>query len=167
MRIKNYKFNCYKTKYFDLKPNWNYSNFILNCTLPFVIMTVFNILLVHKTIKIKMKVRLQSKFKQMADLNRRRLTMSLIFISLTYLVLHLPPSIFFSFFSYKFYEKNGQSYSIFFNSQAFLLHTTLFFECYLTNLKFRKAFNDFLKKALRRKIKHSLDRFEAHKSNVL
>ena len=164
---RTYKFNCYRTKYFHLKPNWNYSNFILNCTFPFAIMIIFNSLLIYKTVKIRQKVRLQSKFKQMADLNRRRLTLSLIFISFTYLIFHLPPSIFFSFFPTLMYGENGQALAIYFNSQVFSLHSLLFFECYITNLKFRQVFNWYLKKILRKKIKVPKDQFEVYRSTVL
>lgn len=136
-------FDCYKTDFYNIRPMWNRVNFVLDCTLPFIIIIIFDILLINRTFNIKYQ---SNSFSKSAERGKRRLTISLIIITLMYIFMSLPSSIFFSFFIDYLFKSNGQLYSVLLKSFYFSQHSIIFFECYFTNIKFRKSFYSYLNK---------------------
>lgn len=142
-----FEFDCYQTNHYNIRPTWNRVNLVLNCSLPFILMTIFDALLIHKAYIVKQNVisnqvlwlnAFRSTPRSFSQNHKtKRLTFSLLFISVFYLLMSLPPSIFYSFFIHTLKTKIGAYYSFFFNMMTFSQHSVLFFQCYLTNKKFR------------------------------
>jgi hypothetical protein len=137
-----YKFINYKlSNGFDLMI-WERVHYSIYCVIPFIIMTIFNFLLIKTTFDSSRKYRNNhNKFKN--------LTYSLVFISISYLVMTLPSALYFSliFDSNLNYDPNKLSYIYLLDHFLFLNHSTLFFNCLITNLKFRKIVFSFFKKS--------------------
>ena len=146
--------NCYY--YFNRNVHitdiWDYVEFAIYYFTPGSITVVFNILLIYKTTR-------YNKFTQMNAFllkslkRKRKMTYSLLAISFTYIFMTFPSIIYFCFISDSIKK---QSLSIADNIGAILdfLHftnnCTVFFNCFITNLKFRKTVLGFI---FRRKYK--------------
>ena len=142
------EFDCYQTKYYNIRPMWNRVHMTINSILPCIIMFSFDILLLYRTYLVKRRMIGIRIFNKIADTNRRRLTLSLICITTSYLVMTLPVSFVHSFYLEMFYleSPNGINYIFLLAALSAYPHCLIFFECYLTNSKFRHVFNDYLRK---------------------
>ena len=134
-------FECYQTAYYTIRPFWSRVHMVVNNFIPCLAMLVYNTLLLQKTLKAKQRIRLT---KSIVDRNRKRLTLSLIGITVSYFIFSTPASIFYSFFSHHLNTPAGEMFALVFVCLNFIPHCLIFFECYLTNLKFRELFYDYV-----------------------
>ena len=133
--------NVYKlSNGFDIL-NWERVHITIYCIVPFLVMVVFNILLIKKTFESNRRYRNNDK-------KLRNLTYSLIFISVSYIVMILPSALIFPIFDEQIIKMSLNSKSIVYliDYLSFFNHSTLFFNCLMSNVKFRKiVFSVFLK----------------------
>ena len=141
-------YKCYTlSNGFKIIEKWEKIHLFLYSFFPFVIMTVFNILLI-RIIKVSKKVNSVSVLRDGSNnnhQNKKNLTSTLLIISFLFLLMTLPSTIAFSFLI-EIHDNNQTAKSIFhlLDYLSFLYHTTLFFNCFMTNLKFRNfVFNKF------------------------
>jgi hypothetical protein len=74
---------------------------------------------------------------------RRRLTILLLAITISFILMTLPPNILFGFFKIQLGSPLLPIYA-FFDYIGFLNRASLFFNCFITNLKFRTVVMKFL-----------------------
>jgi hypothetical protein len=146
-------FYCYSySATFDIVPLWDQCNMVLYNFLPFVIMSIFNSLLIKKTLSSGMHSRKNAnnnneKNNKMsrADRKKQRLTISLVVITFLFLLMTLPSTIWFGFVKQSLPNTDttiivGQLL----DNIAFLQHSSLLITSYLTNYKFREAFDQLV-----------------------
>jgi hypothetical protein len=166
--INNIKIvDCYDN-YFIV--TWGKVHLYLNCILPFSIMFIFNCLLIKKTFRRSNngsfnQSRNKNKSKQLShEKKMKNLTNSLLFITFSFLFLTLPSSIAYGFFYFDIYFTSPgyvQNIFIFLDQLSFLNYASIFFNCFITNLKFRKIImsrNLFLNKLLSSKASQTTNR---------
>ncbi|CAF0763077.1 unnamed protein product [Brachionus calyciflorus] len=126
--------------YFRIYPLLDQINLIVYNFIPFTIMFIFNILLISKTLMLNNTIKnMQSKEAIRAIMKKRRLTVSILSITFAFIILTMPSTISFSyFFEYFFSYSKGPSIINLIDSLAFFYHSSLFFNCFFTNIKFRK-----------------------------
>lgn len=132
------KEKCYwYTSEFRFYPTIDHINLIIYNFVPFIIMIVFNFLLIRSLMNSKSKG--LSKGKNSNLLFRRRLTISILTITFAFIIMTMPSSIAFGFFSEKI-KKELRASSIFhlLDTFAFMFHSCLFINCFTSNAKFRK-----------------------------
>jgi len=131
-KINKDKFICYILENgFKIYETWDKIHLFIYSFIPFLIMTIFNLLLIKKT-------QLSKKISPSCNqANKKNLTYTLLTISTAFLIMTLPSTIMYGFFLDMF--KNQVTINIFYllDNVSFLYHTTLFFNCFLSNLKFR------------------------------
>jgi hypothetical protein len=129
---------CYRYKTgFRLYPTWDSIHMFIYSFIPASVMFTFNILLIVTTL---WPVKDDSSAKsQKAYSKKRKLTVSLLVISFTFMFLTLPATIGWGYFSWAKTLPWGMLSLHVLDYLAFLNHTSLFFNCFITNYKFRKA----------------------------
>jgi hypothetical protein len=133
------KFECYTLENgFKIIETWEKVHLFIYSFIPFLIMTIFNLLLMKKT---QLSKRIgPSSVNKSNQANKKNLTYTLLTISTAFLIMTLPSTIMHGFFYYII--NNGDIIlNIFYllDNVAFFNHTTLFFNCLLSNLKFRNS----------------------------
>lgn len=160
--LKNYTINlkieerCYwYAPNFKIYPAIDLINLVMYNFIPFTIMIIFNFLLIKSILPIKY---FKDSFNQ-SSINRRRrktrITILTLTVTFAFLLMTTPASISYGFFTEKF-QKTKHMVTLFrlLDNLAFLFHSTLFFNCYITNSKFRKYclnFFIFIKKFFSKK----------------
>jgi hypothetical protein len=131
---------CYTyTTGFMVFPNWDHVNLVLKCLVPFILMTIFNILLLK--IIYERKGSKENKFipsNQRNHTKTNQLTISLIILNILYLVCVTPSSITFGFF----YSNLTTPILYLLDSLTFFYNSNLFAFCLFTNIKFRQVVFD-------------------------
>lgn len=112
---------------------WENVHLVLYNLTPFIIMMIFNFLLIKK-----IRLGLKSDSKRENIIRNAR---SILFITLVFLVLTIPASI-----GYAFFYNDSNQINIILDEMSFFNSSTLFFTCFLTNLKFRKVVVEFFGK---------------------
>jgi hypothetical protein len=138
--IEYFSFECYRySEDFKIVPLWDSVNMIVYSFVPFSIMAVFNVLLIKNTLSTSktIKKNKQDKSTLNALKKKRRLTISLIVITCAFVVMTMPSTIMFGFFIRIIYYEIGKEILYLVDSIAFLNHSSIFFTCFLTNVKFR------------------------------
>jgi hypothetical protein len=143
---------CYLYKDgFTVSPTWDTVEMFLYSFIPAAIMLTFNFLLIYTTLmptNTGLAVSRQDSVRSNRALaKKRRLTISLIVITFSYIVLTLPSTIGWSFLMNWMYETlpwanltlNIMDYL------SFLNHASVFFTCFLTNYKFREVILNYSK----------------------
>lgn len=138
-----YSFDCFLyANGFEVYPVWDRVNIIVYNLVPFIIMSIFNGLLIRNIYHI------QKTSKNIAK-KKVRLTISIICLTFLFLTMTIPGTIFFAFIgpwcSSKFCLGIGYLIDYF----SFLYHSSLFIICYVTNNKFRKVTVIFIRACLR------------------
>lgn len=137
-------FNCLVyTSGFKTYPNWENIHLVIYNCIPFCIMTVFNGLLI-KNILIEHK---KSKSNKSNKSTRKKhvLTLSLVFVTVSFLLMTFPNSIMYGFFIEYFFETlNRQKIIILSDHISFFNQCSIFFSTLLTNPKFRKIVSKIL-----------------------
>jgi hypothetical protein len=127
---------------FKLFPNWDQIHVILYPSIPVCIMFIFNILLIKKTVSLY-----KNKRSNHHTSKKRNLTWSLLYITFLFIIMTLPSSVAYGFFDDFFNStKSLQSVIVILDYLSFLNRSTLFFDCFLTNIIFRKNVIKKLKK---------------------
>ena len=142
-------FRCYDlANGFKIYETWEKIHLFLYNFFPFVIMTIFNLLLIKKTrFSKKISPGIEAHKNYSKQSNKKNLTYSLLLISTSFLIMTLPSAIAFGLMI-EFYKESNQTAKSIFNLLdyiSFLNHTSLFFNCFLTNLKFRNFMIDFFR----------------------
>ena len=123
---------CYKyINGFPLSPVWEYVHLILYSLIPFIIMLVFNILLIKKIRSIKNS----NKGSVIRNIK------SILVITFLFLIMTVPASVAFGFFKLT----SPKIVLLLLDDLSFLNFSILFVNFFLTNLKFRKIIFDFFK----------------------
>jgi hypothetical protein len=126
---------------FMIFPYWENVNLVLKCMIPFLIMIVFNSMLLKKIYK--PKSHRESKYSSSNQKNQSKanqLTYSLMILSMLYIICVTPSSLMYGYLSSHF------DVTILYLSDflAFFYNANLFAICFLTNIKFRQAvYNTF------------------------
>ena len=129
---------------FQLNVVWNKLDIYLYSFIPFLIMTLFDCALILKTSKLA---------KNSSGKKKRNMTISLLIISVIYILTSMPNCLFYSYF-YPIVYPNQLANIIggYLDSMAFLNHAIGFFILVLTNLKFKNSVFDILHKLFKFKI---------------
>jgi hypothetical protein len=104
--------------------------------IPFAIMMIFNSLIIYKTFKMSRNLNRNNLQSVNAFRKKQQMTISLLIVTFIFLIMSLPNTIYFGFFSD--YNKNGKL-SVLLDHIGFMHHSTLFFSLYFTNNYFRRA----------------------------
>jgi hypothetical protein len=131
------KIDCYKLPHgFRIGQIWETVHLIIYTVIPFGLMVFFNILLLKKIYNVNNtndNTRNKLKMRKL-----RELTVSLLVITISFLVMTLPAAICYVYFS-KVFKSSAflSNILILIDYWSFLNHSSLFFHCFITNLKFR------------------------------
>jgi hypothetical protein len=126
---------CYKNiNGFQLNPLWENVHLILYSLIPFIIMIVFNILLIKKISSIKNS----NKGSVIRNIK------SILAITFLFLIMTLPSSVSYGFFQ----QTSPKMVLLLLDDLSFLNNSILFFSFFLTNLKFRKIIFDLFNNLL-------------------
>ena len=123
---------------FKLFPIWDNVHMILYNLIPFIIMIIFNMLLIRK-IRTSFKDK-NSKINSKQE-NIKRNVISILVITFLFLIMTTPVSVAYGFF----YEQLSKIVLSTLDELSFLNNSTLFFTCFFTNLKFRRVICDLSK----------------------
>jgi hypothetical protein len=137
----NYTIHCYEyTIDFDITLYEKF-NIMTYCFIPFGLMLTFN-LLIMKKLYFKRKNKVTSILPStIGSLNsRKKLSITLIVISIAYIIMTVPSVIIFGFINPN--VKYFKIISLLLDDLSFLNNTSVFFICYITNPRFRKIFNN-------------------------
>ena len=139
--------NCffYVSKKFEITSIWKYVQFILYCVIPGGIAVVFNILLVVKTTNYKKYTKMNPSLLKCFK-RKKRITFSLLVISFAFILMTFPATIYFDFIydSMKDDMTKATNIGAVLNFISFANNSSVFFNCFITNLKFRKIVLNFI-----------------------
>ena len=133
-------FNGYK-----IYPEWENVHIAIYPIFTVIIMIIFNGLLITKTIGIQRNKTTRNKTmhgkgkRKATDRKMMNITMSLLFIAFIYAIMCLPGSIMFRFFSYYQLNKSLERLFHLADSFSFMNRSSMFFNCVLSNIKFRRC----------------------------
>ena len=132
-KYENNKHNCYVlVNGFNIGGTWEKVHIFLYCVIPFILMIVFDALLIRKTFSRKATNNLSDRKK------KKYITFSLLFITFSFIIMILPGQICFSFFSnYFVYNDKLNNIISLLDYLSFFNHCSIFFSCFITNKKFR------------------------------
>ena len=118
---------------FKLFPFWDQFQMYFCFLIPNILMIIFDMIFIFKLVRVKSK----STKKKI-----KKLTISIIVISLVYIIMNLPANLFWSYLLTITKENYGDfadSIGGLLDSIMFLNHSSIFFTCYFTNLNFKLA----------------------------
>jgi hypothetical protein len=152
--VTKYRLDCftYRTG-FEIFPKWEMVHLFLYSIIPFSLMIIFNALLIKNTLwsyflKTKNELFHMDANRKKGLRKKQMITISLILISMFYLVTTLPTSIIFGFF-YDFFAvvlSLDKSFFVMLDNIAFLNNSFRFLLLLVANPCFRKAFFKFWKR---------------------
>ena len=155
LTMKKKSFDCYRySSGASFLPHWDRLNFILYSAVPSLTMLVLTTLMVIKTFKLEKS---SNSISMKTFEKKRKITMSLVSVSIAYVLMTSPTTLFFSFI----YDNiplipYGRYFDDFVDFLSFANHASTFFTSYFTNSKFRKCFYRFLNilliKCIRKKV---------------
>lgn len=133
--IDNKLNHCYSySSSFTLTPVWDQVHLIVYNMLPYTLMVTFNILLIAKSLLVR-----KSVVNKNVQNKKRKLTISILAITFAFITMTLPASMVYGFFYKKLTSlEYGRNVLEFFDFIMFLYHSSLFFICFVSNVKFRK-----------------------------
>lgn len=136
-RMKNPRgFNCnIYINGFNIFPVWEYVHLVIFSLIPFILMTIFNGLLIKNVLTTGQTASIH--YQKMKN-KRKKMTFSLIIATIIFLVMTIPASISYGFL-YDFFStlKYGSSYLKIIDYLSFLNSSSIFFITFATNTKFR------------------------------
>lgn len=139
--VTKYSFECrtYENG-FRLFPFWENIHLFIFSVIPFILMTIFNGLLIKNVMNSAKSLKFTSTSSNSIK-KKTRVTISLVIVTILFLVMTLPGSIFYSFlYTYFSGVSNGQLVLICMDSLSFMNSASLFFITLATNSKFRLVF---------------------------
>lgn len=120
---------------FKVSPLLDKLNLVLYSLLPSLIIITFNGLLLRKSLTLA-----KNKSKTISKRKKFNGIISLFVLSLSFIVMTAPTSIFHGFANETYLNSQGRLITICFDCIGFLHSSSLFFTCFITNNKFRQAF---------------------------
>lgn len=144
---QNPDFHCYSfSPTFSIYPLWDMIHLYLYTFIPFAIMITFNGLLITKTLLPNKKFNRRSTGDE-TNRERRRLTKSLLVITLTFLFMTMPANIAFGYFgSFQMSAQTKFAFN-FLDCISFMHQSTLLINCFITNSKFRLIILDYFRRS--------------------
>lgn len=134
---------------FNLFPVWENVHLAIFSVIPFVLMTIFNGLII-KAVFISSNLKAEKNIK--LTRKKKRVTITLVLVTVFFLIMTLPSTIFFGYFFDYFYSLEfGPSLMIIMDSLSFLNSSSIFFITLAINSKFRTAFRAYFSFWLRKK----------------
>jgi hypothetical protein len=132
---------CYASHLYEISPLWDKAQAVVYTFIPFIIMSVFNTLLIVNVLQRKSTAKIASHTKE-----NKRLTISLILLTLSFLFLTAPGSVGYGFFIEYLYspEVGHKAVAIFLDSLMFSQQAILFYISYLTNKRVREVIKQLL-----------------------
>ena len=130
---------------YKIYPEWENVHIAIYPIFTVIIMIIFNGLLITKTIGIQRNKTTRNKTmhgkgkRKATDRKMMNITMSLLFIAFIYAIMCLPGSIMFRFFSYYQLNKSLERLFHLADSFSFMNRSSMFFNCVLSNIKFRRC----------------------------
>ena len=121
------------------------ASLFMGCFLPFVLMVIFNSLIIRTIRKLKSNHEHHkspgcdsSRDKSLRKMHKT--TLSLLAISVLFVVMSFPSKLAFGFFN-QYFTETGYDYELlrFLDNISFAYNSSLFLLCFITNIKFRKA----------------------------
>ncbi|CAF1022932.1 unnamed protein product [Brachionus calyciflorus] len=140
-KLYNETENCeWYTETIKLFPTMDKVNLVVYNLIPLSVMIIFNTLLIVTIFRDKKSSKYLSNEKALKSSRKKRnLTISILSITFAFMVMTTPSTIFFGFFHNEFNRfKNGRMILRILDSISFLFHSSLFFNGFITNTKFRK-----------------------------
>ena len=132
---------------FTFYPTWYIAQIYIYSLIPATLMFIFNSLVVVKTLSLNTKFKRNPNDQQAIKSfqRKRRITISLITISVSFIVMTLPSTILWGFYgdlssTNEFHDIGG-----FLDFISFLNHTSIFWTSYFTNTKFKGTVDNFFK----------------------
>ena len=132
---------------FKFYPIWDIAQIYIYSFLPSLIMITFNTLLIINTLNVNSRLKRSPNDRQAINSfnKKRKITISLITITIAFVIMTLPSTILWGFFGDQnalevFHDIGG-----FLDFISFLNHTSIFWTSYFTNTKFKGTVDSFLK----------------------
>ena len=142
-KITKFNINCYLYSVnFNITEIWNYVKILFQLIIPGTVMIFFNILLIYKIVLSKKTLKINSATAK-SYYKKRKITFTLLSISFAYILMIFPGNIYFIFI-YQLSDKFDALGAVF-DLISFCNNTSVFFNCFVTNLEFRKVVLRFFK----------------------
>ena len=135
------KYDCYVLPNgYNIYPDYETIHIFIYPTFAVIIMFIFNSLLVAKVYSIKKnKLKNQSKKAQQAFNKTINLTISTLFITLVFICMCLPGTLAYKYFGDFFFSSSELKEIIYLiDSLSFLNRSSIFINCMISNIKFRR-----------------------------
>ncbi|CAF1040397.1 unnamed protein product [Brachionus calyciflorus] len=148
----DYKECYWYTTEWRIIPLWDRLNLVIYNFFPFITMLLFDSLLVVKTLRQSKSMRHLKNQQEIKNfVRKRKLTISILSITFLFIIMTMPSSIVFGFYHGNIIKlKYGSRILNIFDFVSFLFHSSLFFDCFVTNAKFRRFFMKRIVKFLSR-----------------
>ncbi len=131
--IDVFSFECYNTNYYQFFPLWDNVHLYIYAFVPFILLIICNLLIVYKIFAVNVSVTTE------AQQRKRKLTFTILFISILFICFVLPEIICFSYFFAKLSSTNLGTLALY---SVDLIHFTfnsfMFWIYYETNSVFRR-----------------------------
>ena len=125
---------------FKLFPDWDQVNILVYSFIPTLLMFIFNLLIIYKiTCGFNMRINEKDQKFRKIQQKKRNLTLSLLSISFFFLISSSPGEIFYGYFYPCFNTDISNFVGSLLDFLTFLNHSTLFYNLFFFNLKFRKV----------------------------
>lgn len=139
---QNPDYHCYSySPTFSLFPVWEKLHLYFYTIVPFTLMITFNLMLILKSLwrpaSSSSKVVIRTTAIK-ANVEKRRLTCSLLFITMSFLVMTSPGNIAYGYFEDTYNTPQFRIVLHYLDWFSFLFQASFFFQCYLTNKQFKK-----------------------------
>lgn len=138
--------HCYHySPTFMMVPLWDIFNMYCYTFVPFIIMMLFNTLLIVKTLLPNKKVKTNTE----ANREKSRLSRSLLIINMSFLFMNIPVEVAFGYFNQ--YYSGAEMIFVFnlLDNLSFMHQSVFFLSCLTTNKKFRHKFEKLFLKMFR------------------
>lgn len=144
-------FRCYELSGNDFKVYivWQNVHLVFYELIPFILMLIFNCLLVRVTFFIFTKKSVKyndNGHRAIRNKRMKSLTISLIILTLVFITLTLPATILYNYF-YNYFQSTSTLKLVItlIDYLTYINHSVIFFNCLISNLKFRNVFIKFVR----------------------
>ncbi|CAF2480058.1 unnamed protein product [Rotaria sp. Silwood2] len=122
--------------YFSLYPSWSYINLALYNIIPFILMLIFNILIIRHLILIK-----KTSSLQRSRIRHSSISMPILLSAFLFCIMTTPPAVIFAFFHKQLQSDIFQTLLLsLLDSIKYTYHSLSFFLYFITLVEFRKEF---------------------------
>ena len=137
--------HCYNSYLYDIFPMWSTVHNYMYSVIPGLTLLVFNVLLCKKIIKTSAKIACKCTSKNVIAI-KRHMTLTIIFVTIAFLVSTLPTAISSGYFFEELYSSSsGRILFTFFESITFTFHSTNFIAFLIVNKQFRRELKEIIK----------------------